>query len=349
MIDCLVTGAPGWLANQLVEVLVRGSPECSIAGGARSPGAIRCLVKPGCDAGALTAIAEGLDICQGDLRSGAAVRQFCQGADGATLFHLAGVIHPAGGVKEFFEVNVAGTRALLAAAAAAGVRRAVVVSSNSPFGFNRDRSHRFDELSPYNPYMGYGRSKMLCEQVARQAQDKGPLETVIIRVPWFYGPHQPARQTTFFRMIRRGRFPIVGDGENLRSLAYVGNVCQGLLLAGSKAAAGTAYWIADRRPYTMNEIVGTIERLMEREFGLPVARRRLRLPGFASSLAEIADGALQSVGIYHQKIHVLSEMSRTIACSIARAEKELGYDPAVELEEGMRRALRWCIDGGVEL
>lgn len=350
MTTCLITGAPGWLANQLIDVLVNRSPDFDVAGGARTGSQIRCLVNPGADAGPIRSIAEDVELCHGDLRSSDAVRQFCHGAEGSTLFHLAGVIHPTSGMKEFFAVNLQGTRVLLEAAEAAGIKRAVVVSSNSPCGFNPDRNHLFDESSPYNPYMGYGRSKMLMEQMVRQVQERGKIETVVIRPPWFYGPHQPARQTLFFRMIRLGKFPIVGDGENLRSLAYVGNICQGLLLAESTPVAnGRTYWIADRRPYTMNEIVTTIERLMEKEFGLPVAHKRMHLPACASDVAELVDGALQRLGVYHQKIHVLSEMSRSIACSIARAEQELAYRPAIELEDGMRRALRWCVQMGMDL
>jgi nucleoside-diphosphate-sugar epimerase len=74
----------------------------------------------------------------------------------------------------------------------------------------------------------------------------------------------------------------------------------------------------------------------------------MRLPGMASSFAYVADSTLQSLGLYHQKIHVLSEMNKTIACSVARAEQELGYRPTVELEEGMRRSLRWCVEQGLE-
>ena len=61
------------------------------------------------------------------------------------------------------------------------------------------------------------------------------------------------------------------------------------------------------------------------------------------------DTALQGLGLYHQKIHVLSEMDKTIACSVAKAEKELGYDPAIELEEGMRRSLAWCVRQGIQI
>jgi len=151
-------------------------------------------------------------------------------------------------------------------------------------------------------------------------------------------------------MIREGKAPIVGSGENLRSMSYVDNLCQGLLMAASvSGAAGKTFWIADRRPYSMNEIVDTIERLLETEFGRNCTHKRLRLPGLASGIAYIADSTLQAMGLYHQKIHVLSEMNKTIACSIARAEKELGYRPSVDLEEGMRRSLAWCVAKGIQL
>jgi nucleoside-diphosphate-sugar epimerase len=146
-------------------------------------------------------------------------------------------------------------------------------------------------------------------------------------------------------MIRRGQAPIVGGGKNLRSMAYVDNLAQGILLSAiHPRAEGQTYWIADRRPYSMNEIVDTVERLLEYEFNVPVAHKRFRLPGLASEVAQWSDFLLQSLGWYHQKIHVLSEMNKTIACSVEKAESELGYRPDISLEEGMRRSLRWCFD-----
>jgi nucleoside-diphosphate-sugar epimerase len=133
-------------------------------------------------------------------------------------------------------------------------------------------------------------------------------------------------------------------------MAYVDNICQGLLLCERvEAAAGRTYWIADRRPYTTNEIVDTIERLLADEFGFEVSGRRLRLPNLVSELAWLADKSLQSLTLYHQKIHVLSEMNKNIACRIDRAEKELGFAPKIDLEEGMRRSIQWCIDQGFKL
>ncbi|MCL4786802.1 MAG: NAD(P)-dependent oxidoreductase [Verrucomicrobia bacterium] len=343
----LVTGAAGWLGSRLVESLVHGLAEHETLRHPQAGLRIRCLLLPGQDAGPLKTLSASIEIVTGDLRHPADCARFCSDAQGAILFHTAGIIHPRR-VREFYEINRDGTARLLDAAIQAGVKRAVLVSSNSPCGCNPHPDHLFDELSPYRPYMNYGRSKMEMELAVQQRRDW--IETVVIRAPWFYGPNQPPRQTLFFQMIRDGRAPIVGSGNNLRSMAYVDNLCQGLLLAAiTERAKGQTYWIADQRPYSMNEILNTVERLLETEFGQKCAHQRLRLPGLASEVALVMDWMLQSIGLYHQKIHVLSEMNKTIACSVARAERDLGYRPTVELEEGMRRSLRWCAASGKRL
>ncbi len=308
----LVTGPDGWLGARLVESLRAAWPDAEIRG------------------------------LRGDLRAPADCASFVSGAAGATLFHTAGVIHPRR-VREFYDVNVQGTKNLLDAARAAGVRRIVAVSSNSPFGVNPSREHRFDEASPYHPYMNYGRSKMEMEMAVKNASG---IERVIVRAPWFYGPGQPPRQSLFFKMIRDGKAPIVGDGNSPRSMAYVDNLALGLRLAAERAPDGGIYWIADERPYTMNEIVDTVETLLEEEFHAACKHSRMRLPNFASELAFAADKTIQATGFYNSKIHVLSEMNKTIACSVAHAQAELGYQPPVALREGMRRSLQWCFEVG---
>ncbi len=343
----IVTGALGWLGISLIEALVKGLADHE---GLKEPSGdlrIRCLILPGQDANALQKISDRIEVVSGDVRNPADCARLCEDSKGAILFHTAGIIHPRK-VAEFYQINVDGTINLLEAAISAGVWRAVVVSSNSPCGCNPFPDHLFDELSPYRPYMNYGRSKMKMELAVKERQ--GKIETVIVRPPWFYGPNQPPRQTLFFQMIRDGKAPIVGSGRNLRSMGYIDNLCQGLLLSAMvEKATGQIYWIADQRPYSMNEIIDTVERLLETEFGQKCAHKRMRLPGLASEIALMADATLQGLGIYQQKIHVLSEMNKTIACSVAKAEKELGYRPAVALEEGMRRSLKWCVARGIKI
>jgi nucleoside-diphosphate-sugar epimerase len=293
-------------------------------------------------------LSKSVEVVEGDVRDRGSVREFMIGADGATVFHIAGVVHPKRFVREFYEVNETGTRHVVESAVESGVRRVVHVSSNSPIGCNPREDHVFDAAAPYHPYMNYGKSKQRAEEIVQGAG--GRVETAIIRPPWFYGPYQPPRQTQFFSMIKSGGMPLLGKGTNRRSMAYLDNICQGLRLCEQvDAANGQVYWIADARPYPMHEILDTVERLMEQEFGIAVSHKRLKLPSIVGDIALGVDIAVQGVGLYHQKFHVLSEMNKTIACSVAKARTELGYEPRIDLEEGMRRSLRWVLDQGIEI
>ena len=207
-------------------------------------------------------LALGAKNVQGDIRDPAALRALCSGANRGILVHLAGVIHPTRGTREFFEVNVEGTKALMIAAGKVGVRRAVVMSSNSPIGASRNPFEIFDEDSHYGPYMGYGRSKQQMEKWLRASAREGTLPPItIVRAPWFYGPEQPARQTRFFSMVKAGRFPIIGDGHSRRSMGYVDSLAYGILLAiDAPKAANRIYWLADERPYPIKEIVTLFRR-----------------------------------------------------------------------------------------
>jgi nucleoside-diphosphate-sugar epimerase/choline dehydrogenase-like flavoprotein len=345
--DVLVTGTPGWLGTRLVEALVRGLPDDPRFRQPLRDRRIRCLVQGGTDVAPLVALGDQLDVVVGDLTDRDSLAGFCRNAEGALLLHSAGLIHPARRTADFETVNVNGTKNLLAAAVAAGIRRCVAVSSNSPLGLNPSPSHRFDEESSLHPYLGYGRSKARMEALVAEAHERHGLETVIIRPPWFYGPNQPARQTLFFTLIKQGRFPILGDGLQQRSMAYVDNTCQGLLLAAQTPSAnGRTYWIADERPYTVNEIVDTVEQVLEQEFGIACSHRRTRLPAIVGAVARTVDSWIQGAGLYEQKIHVLGEMGATIACTIERARRELGYEPKIALREGMTRSIRWCLAQG---
>ena len=339
----LITGANGWLGGRVVEALTTGLPDASAV---NSDGIkIRALVPAGENVAALRAA--GVEIVSGDIRDGQARDALMQGAQGAVLIHLAGIIHPRR-VADFEAINTQGAIELVAAARRAGVKRAVVMSSNSPIGCNPHPDHRFDEDSPYHPYMGYGRSKWLMELALRkEIAAGGPTQIVILRAPWFYGPNQPPRQTQFFRLIKDGKFPMIGSGVNRRSMGYTDNLAQGVLLAAAHpAAAGQIFWIADETPYTMNEIIATVRAVLREDFGFAVKDKAPRAPGFVSDIATLVDATLQGVGVYQQQIHVLSEMNKTIACDIAKAKRVLGYAPHVALREGMRRSVDWCLKNG---
>jgi nucleoside-diphosphate-sugar epimerase len=333
----VVTGASGWLGRALVNRL--------LADEARPR--LRLLARTTAEADVLEALGD-VEVVIGDIsKPDTMARLLHDAGSDSDVIHSAGIIHPTT-TRQFFEVNANGTRHVAEAALDHGVRRLVHVSSNSPFGTNPHNGDTFRTNEPYHPYYGYGQSKMQGELAVFEAIDRG-LDATIVRPPWFYGPFQPPRQTTFFRLIRAGRFPVVGDGEQRRSMVYVDNLVDGVIAAElTPAAKGKGYWVADERAYTVNEIVATVGRALTDE-GFIVKAPTTRLPAIAGRVAEFADRIVQGLGRYQQQLHVLGEMNHTIACDISATRAELGYQPRVELYEGMRTSIRWCLEQGLEL
>ncbi len=337
----VVTGAAGWLGTALMHALTG-------EGDRHRDGRIRALVRDRVEGDRLRALGDQVSVVVGDLGDAESLDRLFADADGVVdVIHTAGVIHP-DRVADFFTVNTEGTRSMLHHAARCDARRFVHVSSNSPFGTNSHPDDRFRADEPYHPYYGYGRSKMEAELAVLDAVDHG-LDAVMVRPPWFYGPYQPPRQTTFFQMVRRGLFPVFGGGGQMRSMVYVDNLVDGVIRAELRETPpGGAWWIADARPYSVTEIVDTVGRAMTDE-GFDVKPNRAKVPNLVAAAAERADALLQGSGRYHQQLHVLGEMNKTIACDISAARVELGYEPAVDLYEGMRRSIRWCVEQGFEL
>jgi nucleoside-diphosphate-sugar epimerase len=334
----VVTGAPGWLGSSLVKALAQGASFRSIT---VPPRRVRCVVLPDADVSTLVALGPNVEVVRADLRDARALSEVCEGA--TTVFHAAGIVHPRR-VKELYDINVDGTRNILHAAVSSRAKRFIFVSSNSPAGLNESAGRLMTEEDPPRPYLNYGLSKLQAEWVVNDAFRAGRISTAIARPCWFYGPQQPARQTKFLRMIKSGRPVVIGLGGNLRSMSYVDNTVQGLLLLESvEKAAGRTYWIADRRPYSFIEILQTVAKI------LGVQIRPRYLPTVGSDVARFVDSLLQMAGLYQQEIHVAGELAASIAVSIEAARRDLGYDPEIELEEGMRRSIDWCRANGVDL
>jgi nucleoside-diphosphate-sugar epimerase len=333
----VVTGATGWLGRALLHRLMAD----------QSRSRLRLLAQTTSEAHTLQALGN-VEVVIGDIAKPDTAARLLHGTGREVdVIHTAGIIHPTS-TRQFFEINANGTRYVAEAALDHGVRRMVHVSSNSPFGTNPHPHDTFRAIEPYHPYYGYGRSKMQAELAVTEAMELG-LDATIVRPPWFYGPFQPPRQTTFFRLVRAGKFPVVGDGEQRRSMVYIDNLVDGVIAAElTPAAKGKGYWVADERAYTVNEIVATVGRALTEE-GFNVEPPSTRLPAIAGRIAELGDRVVQGLGRYQQQLHVLGEMNHTIACDISVTRRELHYEPAIELYEGMCRSIRWCIDQGVEL
>jgi nucleoside-diphosphate-sugar epimerase len=334
----LITGVPGWLGGRFLEILVKGFEN----EGPLNDWKIRCLVLTGQETSFINNLSKtkNIELVYGDVTKKETLKNCVKDVD--LVFHITGLIHPKK-IKELYSVNTVGTLNLITEAFYAGVKRFIYISSNSVGGTNLKHHILLKEDDQPRPYMNYGLSKYGAECIVKSFQEAGKMETVILRPCWFYGPNQPKRQTKFFKMIQKGNPVVFGNGLNFRSMSYVDNTAQAMLLAASKKeAAGQIYWIADARPYSTLEIYQTVAELLEVKNFKPRF-----LPNFSSEIFLLGDKILQGLGMYQTEVHVAGEMNKDIACSIDKARIELGYNPPIELREGMRLSIEWCKKAGM--
>ena len=330
----VLTGVPGWLTTALLDDLTR-HPDPQL-------GAIRALVHPAIDRSVLTQSQKHWpvigEIVPYDLAASNPIERNLEGAD--AVLHSAGVIHVRR-TSDWYRVNTEGTIALARGAKAAGVRRFVFISSNAAGGASDRFEQVLTEETPAKPRGHYGKSKWLAEQALLQMAVPGQFEVVILRPSMFYGPPVPQRHVEIYRRILNGRMPLVGNGEFARSITYIDHLVQACRLAlCHPAASGQTYYIVDARVYTTKEIVDE----MGRALGVPV--RYWRLPQVVGPVAGLMDQALAALGLYWQSLHLVGESHWHVGISCAKATRELGYHPTVDLAEGMRRAVQWCRENG---
>jgi nucleoside-diphosphate-sugar epimerase len=283
-----------------------------------------------------------------DLREKATLPQLFANAGDFDLVHNAGIIHPRK-VSDFDEVNVHGTINILSAANDFQLDRATYISSNSPMGNNPTPDSKPHNNDPFNPYMGYGMSKMNAELAVQKFIALTNKHVVVLRPPWFYGPFQPQRQARFIRSVRSGRFPIIGDGLQVRSMINVRNLVHAIDVSlKANVASGNAYWVADIENYTIAQIVKETKQAAL-DNGLEVVDRDLRLPNLVANVSEKIDRSIQKHGRYIAEIHVAGELNKHIFGSISDAKLDLSFAPQISLRDGMREAIKWAINNGQEV
>ena len=211
------------------------------------------------------------------------------------------------------------------------------MSSEPPLRDSSFRLHpsSFDESSPLAPSNAYERSKALGEAVAAGfARDGLPL--VVARPEFIYGPGD-VHVLGLFRAIQRGLFFYIGDGTNTCHPTYVDDMVDGLLACLRRGAPGGVYHIAGPRPLPFRELAETIAAAL----GVPPPRRRVPVP-----LAWLGAAGLEAAGkllgrdvpLSRTGVAFFSENRRS---TYAKAERELGFVPRVELREGVERTVGW--------
>ena len=256
------------------------------------------------------------------------------------VIHLAAAQHEANVPDSYFEeVNVRGTRALLEASRREHVSRFVYGSTIGIYGSAAEGV--LDETSPPCPDNIYGRTKLAAERVVQEYGSS--LETCIVRISETYGPGD-FRLLKLFRAIDRGRFLMIGPGENRRQIIHVEDLIRGLLLAAEHPSApGQTFVMHGQEVMTTRQMVETIADILGRR--IP----RLWLPLWPFLAAAVAfEWIFKPLGLQpplHRRRLDFFRKSFVFATEKSRAL--LGFTPQISFRDGARESAHWYRERGL--
>lgn len=165
--------------------------------------------------------------------------------------------------KLYYDVNVDGTRNVLKKMDESGIKHLIFTSSVAIYGLNKNNP---DENHIHDPFNHYGKSKWLAEKLIKQWYDEDPKgkSVTIIRPTVIFGERNRGNVYNLLNQISSGKFVMVGEGTNKKSMAYVGNVVSFIINRLSKAESGyNVFNYSDKPDYSMLELVNLIENKMK--------------------------------------------------------------------------------------
>ena len=281
----------------------------------------------------------GVKVIIGSVTDAKIVREAAQGVE--VIHHLAAAFRELNVPNNYYhEVNFKGTRIVLDAAKDAGVRRFIYCSTCGVHG--NVKNPPANEDAPIAAADYYQQTKYEAEPLVQQYGQRG-LKTVIVRPAAIYGPGDPERFGMIFRRVARGSFPIFGNGQAFYHPLYIDNFVDALMnVTQDGVGDGRTYLIADREYVTIEDLVQRVGRAMDQKAKTP------HFPFWPLWLA----------GHFFEKVCKPFKITPLIfprrvdwyrqnrAFDISRAQKEIGYDPAVGLDEGLRATARWYQEEG---
>lgn len=315
-----VTGATGFLGSHLTERLLQEGCDVTIL--ARDP--------------AKTGQFENrvARIVYGDIADRESLDRVVAECD--TVIHLVSNFRVVRGSPEsYHSVNVEGTRNALDAAESAGVSRFVHCST---IGVHGDvKVTPATEESPYNPGDLYQSTKLEAELVCQKMMAESDMEIVIVRSASQYGPGD-LRMLKMFKLLAKGRFVLIGRCEENFHAVYIDDLVEGFWKAvTTPGIEGETFLIGGPGYLPLEQYISTAAQAL----GVPPPR--IRLPYwptyFAAWLCEMICKPLNIEPPLHRRRVRFFKSNRGF--SIDKARKMLGYEPKIELIEGMRRTISW--------
>jgi nucleoside-diphosphate-sugar epimerase len=333
--NVLVTGASGFLGGHIVDR--------SIA----KKDTVRVLVRKTSDCGRLRKY-KNIEYAYGDLTDREAVMKAVRGTD--IVYHSAARATDWGTREQFLQANFIGTRNILDACVAGGVKRLVYVSSPGVV-FDYTSLEKIDESCPYPEKFAnyYAEYKAMAERLVLAANGTGRLTTVALRPHAIWGPGDVSG--FFPRILRKVKEKKIRDfscGKTvLLDMCHVTNAAAACILAGrSKRAAGKAYFITDGQTVDAWRFIDRVSDL----FNVPRINKKIN-PRVASAAAAVFELVWKIPGLaenYPPPItrYAIALMSHSTTYSIEAAKKDLGYRPLMTVDRGLALLKQWVDDNG---
>jgi len=320
----LVTGGGGFLGGAIVERLVGNGRRVSSFSRQHYPKLDRL----------------GIRQIRGDIADSGAVQKACEEAN--IVFHVAAKTGIGGRYRDYFNTNVVGTRNVLSACQKHQVKGLVYTSSPSVV-FDGSDMEGVDESVPYPAHYPahYPKTKAMAEKAVLQAASEG-LNAVILRPHLIWGPEDTALVPRIIARAKRLRK--IGDGDNLVDTVYIDNAADAHLLAADKLLenpklSGNIYFITQDEPIPLWEMINRILQAAN----LPPVQRSIprRLAWFIGAILEAVYKIFQIQTEPQMTRFLAEELATSHWFDITAAKKDLGYQPGISTEEGLKRLEEW--------
>ncbi|HAQ17690.1 MAG TPA: UDP-N-acetylglucosamine 4-epimerase [Prolixibacteraceae bacterium] len=236
----------------------------------------------------------------------------------------------------YYDVNVQGTRNVLDAMDKKGVRNIVFTSSVAVFGLNKKNP---DETHPVDPFNHYGKSKWQAEEVLREwhQKDPGNRSLNILRPTVIFGERNRGNVYNLLKQIASGKFMMVGNGTNKKSMAYVGNVVAFIQFCINMQKPGyRLFHYIDKPDMNMNELVQQVEKSLDKK--LPA----VRLPYWLGYMGGLSFDLLAK--LTGKKFSVSAVRVKKFCATTqfdATAAHNSGFKAPFTLSEGLHRTLHY--------
>ncbi len=323
----LLTGGSGFLGSHVAEQLSRaGRP-------------VRALVRKTSDTRFLGSL-PGVELVDASMSDRDAIVRAAAGV--TAIVHCAGLVK-ARSEEEFHRVNVGGTEHVLAAAAAAGpgLRRVVFVSSQTVGGPSDTLGRAVTADVPPRPLTAYARSKRAAERAVLEQRDAVPV--VVLRPAAIYGPRD-REILAFFKAVNARILPYFGSTEHRLSIVHGADAAAACIAAiDAPVPSGSVYYIDDGAVHTMADLFDAVERAMGKQAWLrvPLPEALVRTVALGSELFGKVTNQAQM--LTREKCN---ELFREWVCDGEPARRELGWEPKIEIREGIRLTAAWYREAG---